>query len=51
MVGILLYEFFAAVGAAAVNHNPFKVLERLRDNAVDGLLQAVAIVEVDGDYG
>ena len=45
---MLLNEFTAAIGRAAVNDEPFVVGEGLADHAVVCFLQSLQIVEVDG---
>lgn len=44
VVGVLLDQLAAAVGGAAVDDDPLEVAEGLRNNAVDGLPEAVAVV-------
>ena len=51
MVGVLFYQFAAAVGASAIDDNPLVVGESLRDDAVDGALQSFAVVKVDSNNG
>lgn len=51
LILMLLNEFTAAIGGAAVNDNPFVVGEGLANYAVVCFLQSLKIVEVDGDDG
>ena len=51
MILVFLDEFFAAVCRTTVDDNPFEVAPGLADDGVDGALETVAVVVVDGDDG
>ena len=51
VAGMLLKQFAAAVSRATVDDDPLEVITGLRKNAVNGLLEAFAIIVVDGDDG
>jgi hypothetical protein len=48
---MVLDHFHAAIGAASVDNDVFKIGECLVYYALDGTFQSFAVIEVDGDDG